>query len=269
MPTVVMTGGTSGLGRIAAQQIGAAPNTRLLLGARSGSPDVSEPLPLDLRSLDSVREFAAMVMERLDGEQIDVLALNAGALHSTADERTPEGYESTFVVNHLAHYLLLRLLLGHLSQGARVILTTSGTHDPAEGAGLPTPRHADVRLLANPELDRADDSPGTAGKRAYAASKLCNVLTARALGAVPEAKARQVMGLAFCPGQTPGTGLVRAMPLRLRLAWRFLLGPIQPAVPTFNSKEAAGRAQGDLVIGQVSTPPVIPWWDASGDYRAG
>jgi hypothetical protein len=55
--------------------------------------------------------------------------------------------------NHLAHYLLLRLLLPRLAQGATVVLTTSCTHDPAEKTIIATPLHADARFLAYPERD--------------------------------------------------------------------------------------------------------------------
>jgi NAD(P)-dependent dehydrogenase (short-subunit alcohol dehydrogenase family) len=217
MRTIVMTGGTSGLGAITSERIADAPDTRLLLGARVATPGRIESLPLDLTTLASVRSFAASVIERLGGTEIDALVLNAGTLNPDVDGRTPDGFETTFAVNHLAHYLLVRLLLGSLARGATVILTTSGTHDPAEGAGFPVPLHADARLLAHPEcVGSQDRKPGVAARRAYTASKLCNVLTARALAAAPEARVREIAGIAYCPGQTPGTGLVRNMPLPLR-----------------------------------------------------
>ncbi|WP_420115160.1 hypothetical protein [Pseudactinotalea sp.] len=53
-----------------------------------------------------------------------------------AASRTVDGLETSFAVNHLAHYLLLRLLLPTLAHRARVVLTTSGPHDPASRADL-------------------------------------------------------------------------------------------------------------------------------------
>ena len=255
MNTIVMTGGTSGFGPIAAARIAAAPGSRLILGARGAAPPGLETLPLDLSSLTGVRCFAASVSERLGDTGIDALVLNAGMLNPHVDARTRDGFEVTFAVNHLAHHLLLQLLLGQLSHGATVILTTSGTHDPAERAGLPPPRHADAHLLAHPERDSGrDPTPGVAGRRAYTASKLCNVLTARALAVIPEARARQVTGIAYCPGQTPGTGLVRGMSLPLRTAWRVLGGPLCAVVPQMNSRAAAGHALADLALGVVRPP---------------
>jgi NAD(P)-dependent dehydrogenase (short-subunit alcohol dehydrogenase family) len=72
-------------------------------------------------------------------DRIDALVLNAGLIRADVDAGTVDGYEPTFAVNHLAHYLLLRLLLDRLADGARVVQTTSGTHDPAERSGFPAP----------------------------------------------------------------------------------------------------------------------------------
>ncbi|GAA4421849.1 SDR family NAD(P)-dependent oxidoreductase [Georgenia halophila] len=254
MRTIVMTGGTSGLGAVAAERIEARPGTRLLLGVRGPAPDGHESLPLDLTSLAAVRGFAAAVVERLRGDRIDALVLNAGMLRRDVDGRTPDGFETTFAVNHLAHHLLLPLLLGHLAPGAVVVLTTSGTHDPAEKAGLPAPRHADARLLAHPENETRREKPSVAGRRAYTASKLCAVLTARALEHLPGARVRRIRGVAYCPGQTPGTGLTRSMRLPLRLAWRLLGGRLRGLVPDLNSREGAGQALADLALAVVRPP---------------
>ena len=136
MNTIVMTGGTSGLGEVAARRFIETPNTRLLLGARRRGPLGAETLPLDLMRLENVRSFASAVDRELGPAQINSLVLNAGLLFPNDDTRSADGFEAAFAVNHLAHYLLLRLLLPRLAQGATVILTTSGTHDPAEKTHL-------------------------------------------------------------------------------------------------------------------------------------
>ena len=255
MTTIVMTGATSGLGQIAASRLLATPDTRLLLGARRPGPPDAETLPLDLARLDSVRAFAAAVGQRLGATPIDALVLNAGR-SGHADGRTADGYETTFAVNHLAHYLLLRLLLPRLANHARIVLTTSGTHDPAQRAPLPPPRHANARLLAHPELDPdRDQRPRVAAGRAYTASKLCVVLTARALAAQPQAQARQLTVVAYDPGRTPGTGLLRNEGLVLRALWQVLGWPLlRPLVPRANSPKAAGGALAELALGRVCPP---------------
>ena len=50
MKTIIMTGGTSGLGEIAAHAIAQAPNTRLIIGARRSAAGNVETIPLDLNS---------------------------------------------------------------------------------------------------------------------------------------------------------------------------------------------------------------------------
>jgi NAD(P)-dependent dehydrogenase (short-subunit alcohol dehydrogenase family) len=253
--TIVMTGGTSGLGQVAANRLLATPSTRLLLGARRPGPPAAETIPLDLAYLDNVRSFAAAVGGRLDAIPIDALVLNAGRSGDAAG-RTADGFETTFVVNHLAHYLLLRLLLPRLADHARIVLTTSGTHDPAQRAPLPPPRHADAQLLAHPELDPdRDRQPRTASGRAYTASKLCVVLAARALAAQPEARARQFTVVAYDPGRTPGTGLLRNHGPVPHALWQLLGSPLLwPLVPSANSRTAAGGTLAELALGRAHPP---------------
>jgi NAD(P)-dependent dehydrogenase (short-subunit alcohol dehydrogenase family) len=173
MNTIVMTGGTSGLGKVAAKRFIQTPNTRLLLGARRGELLGAETLPLDLMSLENVRSFASAVDRKLGPTQINALVLNAGVLFPNDDTRSADGFEAAFAVNHLAHYLLLRLLLPRLAQGATVILTTSGTHDPAEKNIIAPPLHADARFLARPERDPDRHRHSLiAGGRPYSSSKL-------------------------------------------------------------------------------------------------
>ncbi|MEV0321620.1 SDR family NAD(P)-dependent oxidoreductase [Streptomyces sp. NPDC050658] len=261
MSTIVMTGGTSGFGAIAAERLARAGGTRLILGARRATaPRSGEAVPLDLTELDSVRDFATSVRERLRGAPVDALVLNAGVIRPDTAGRTVDGYETAFAVNHLAHYLLLRLLLPALADGATVLLTTSGTHDPANRAGLATPRHADADLLAHPDRDPALDSrPRTAGQHAYTASKLCAVLTIRSLSGQPEAKARHLTAVAYDPGQVFGTGLAQNLSLPLRTAWSLLGSPVLGRLlrrlnPSFNTRTAAGNTLADIALGTVKPP---------------
>ncbi|MFI9510487.1 SDR family NAD(P)-dependent oxidoreductase [Nocardia sp. NPDC052566] len=256
MATIVMTGGSSGFGALAAQLLVRSPDIRLLKGARSPSAD---SILLDLTVLDSVRTFAATVLERVGDTRIDALLLNAGTIRPDDTGRTADGYETTFAVNHLAHYLLLRLLMPSLADGARVVLTTSGTHDPATGAGLATPRHANAELLAHPDRDPdRHTTPRKAGQHAYTAAKLCAVLTVRALHADPEIRSRRIAPIAYDPGQVFGTGLARDLATPLRIAWTVLGTPIGAPLrrlnPTMNTRPAAARTLADLALGTV-TPP--------------
>lgn len=251
-----MTGGTSGFGAIAVERFAESAETRLVLGARSPTAD---SIPLDLTSLDSVRAFAEAVNERRGDARIDVLVLNAGLIRPDDTGRTADGFETTFAVNHLAHYLLVRELLPALADGARVVLTTSGTHDPAVGASLATPRHADAQLLAYPDRDPGRHTkPAETGQHAYTSSRLCNVLTVRSLAAHPDLRARRVSAVAYDPGQVFGTGLARDLALPLRIAWTVfgtpLGAPLRRLKPDQNTRKAAGHSLANLALGTVVPP---------------
>jgi NAD(P)-dependent dehydrogenase (short-subunit alcohol dehydrogenase family) len=152
-----------------------------------------------------------------------------------ANTRSADGFEAAFAVNHLAHFLLLRLLLPRLAHGAVVILTTSSTHDPAEKTIVAPPLHADARLLAYPERDPdRQRRQFIAGQRAYSSSKLCNLLTARALAAHPDSTARRLDAIAYDPGHTPGTDLVRNEHFAIKFLWKSLSAARTPLKPQAN-----------------------------------
>jgi NAD(P)-dependent dehydrogenase (short-subunit alcohol dehydrogenase family) len=259
VPTIVMTGGTSGFGAIAAGRMAQLDDARLILGARQPTP-AGESIPLDLTSLDSVRTFAASVGERLDGTGIDALVLNAGMIRHDDADRTVDGFETTFVVNYLSHYLMLRQLQSVLADGAIVVMTTSGTYDPATKAGLETPHHADAELLAHPDRDsHRHPKPRKAAEHAYTASKLCTILTARTLSELPAVRSRRVTVVAYDPGQVFGTGLARDLPLHMRVAWSLLgtpvLGrPLRRFSSTLNSRSDAGTRLANLTLGLEPIP---------------
>ena len=84
-------------------------------------------LPLDLRSLASVRACAAAVLDACP--RIDVLVNNAGVFPPTL-RTTADGFEEQIGVNHLGHFLLTNLLLERLaaSAPARVVTVSSMMH---------------------------------------------------------------------------------------------------------------------------------------------
>jgi retinol dehydrogenase-12 len=170
--TFLVTGANTGIGRATAEGL-ARRGGRVYVASRSaekgeaavaairaatGNPAVSF-LPLDLADLDSVRACAASFLAR--GEPLHVLVNNAGG----AGHRglTRQGFELTFGVNHLAHFVLTNALLGCLeaSAPARVVTVSSDAHYGARGI--------DWDALRRPMR-------GLTGMREYAVSKLCNVL---------------------------------------------------------------------------------------------
>jgi NAD(P)-dependent dehydrogenase (short-subunit alcohol dehydrogenase family) len=248
----VMTGGTRGLGRIAAERLAAdardvdaGHRPVLIMGARDGGsvPAGWISAPLDLGSLDSVAAFAAS----LPDEPVARLILNAGGQRPDVAARSKDGFEETFATNHLAHFLLLRLLMPRFARGARIVITSSGTHDPQEKTGVPPPRHANVHWLAYPDQDpQGDTSKMVAGMRAYSTSKLANLMTARYLAHSDDARAGAWRVFAYDPGLTPGTGLARNQPWPIRaLVWP-LLPLMLPFAKGMNRLSDAGRGLYEL-----------------------
>jgi NAD(P)-dependent dehydrogenase (short-subunit alcohol dehydrogenase family) len=126
--TVVITGATSGIGQAAATELARA-GARVVLAVRNVErgerlaadlPGGAEARPLDLTDLASVRAFA----QAWDGP-IDVLINNAGVM-AVPEGRTKDGFETQIGTNHLGHFALTGLLLGHVAD--RVVTVASGAH---------------------------------------------------------------------------------------------------------------------------------------------
>jgi NAD(P)-dependent dehydrogenase (short-subunit alcohol dehydrogenase family) len=244
MKTVVMTGGTAGFGAVAAKRIFDNPNTRLILGARDNKNSSIETLPLDLVRLSNVRSFVQSLTKKLDGAKIDSLIMNAGAQFGNTKHRTGDGFESTFAINHLAHYLLLRMLTPSLAKSATIVITTSDVHDPKM---VPFgPKELNPEALAHPKDKGKGFMPGI---KAYASSKLSNLLTARAFGTSPDAQTNGMRVIAYNPGLTPGTSLFRAWPW-----WAKLMMGVASKLRSVNTLEQAGYAVADLGLGTIVPP---------------
>ena len=141
---IVITGATHGIGLAAATAL-ARQGARLAIVARSqaraeaavsrirvagGDEAAVDVLIADLGSQASVRQLAGDVLDRYP--RLDVLVNNAGALN-VPRQVTEDGFELTWAVNHLAPFLLTKLLLDRLKESApsRVITTSSDAHRPA------------------------------------------------------------------------------------------------------------------------------------------
>lgn len=257
---IVMTGATRGLGAPALKMLVAQPGTRALIGKRGTGatplPEGTEALPLDLASLASVRAFVTAVQQKIGPAGIDMLVLNAGENYSGSGMKlSADGFEATFAVNHLSHYLMARLLLPNMATGGRLVIVTSDTHDPAI---LPSfgPRTLDIQERAHPS------DPSTAGgMKAYAASKLCNLLTARSFIVQDEVKKRDIKVVAYNPGLTLGTGLGSSNREQPRMPNNFFTRGIVHTLSLFNhafypgSPERAGEVLAQVALGKIVPPP--------------
>lgn len=174
---VIVTGANSGIGLETARAL-AKQGAHVVITARdegkgaaaraqvkeSAGHDRVDLLLGDFNRLADVRRLGEEILARYS--RVDVLVNNAGAI---LDQRrlTDDGYEATFQVNHLAPYLLTRILLDRLLESApsRVVNVSSGAHP----AGGPL------------DFDDLMSERGYLGFRVYARSKLANILFTKEL----------------------------------------------------------------------------------------
>ncbi len=245
MTSLLITGGTRGLG-LAAAKSSAARGAHVLVAGRSPQAvervvhEVGgEPVVLDLANLADVARCA----EELP--HIDAVALNAGVQIVTGATRTTDDFEATFQVNHLAHLLLIDRLLARPTPPRRVVFTGSGTHDPARRSGMPAPLEGNVASWAR--AGDGDEPPATAGRRRYTTSKLLNTATAAAL-----ARERpEVHVTCFDPGLMLGTGLSRQYPPMARRLTTWLT-PILALAPFASTPQRSGAALSRLLLDEPS-----------------
>ncbi len=244
--TAIVTGASAGLGMECARALLASdPSWHVVFAVRDtargadavadiGAPGRCTVMRLDLASLDSVREFAE-AFRRAALPPLHAIVCNAGVQIVSGIERTIDGVEITFGVNHLGHFALVNELVDDLAEPARVVVVSSGTHDPAKRTGMPSPHYTRARHLAYPT-----ESEPTDGRRRYTTSKLCNLLFAYELDRRLGHGARGVTVTAFDPGLMPGSGLARDYPPLQRWAWRYLF-PVLRVLPNVNSMRTSGR----------------------------
>jgi len=167
----LITGATSGIGKATATGLANMGASVVMIGRDRGrgeaalaevkekSTGASLNLMLaDLSSQEEIRRLADEVKESYP--RVDVLINNAGVIRS---ERitTADGLETTFAVNHLAHFLLTNLLLDALKASApsRIVNVASGEQ-----------RNGTI------DFDDLQGEKGYKGAKAYSQSKLATVL---------------------------------------------------------------------------------------------
>jgi NAD(P)-dependent dehydrogenase (short-subunit alcohol dehydrogenase family) len=138
--TAVVTGANGGLGLETARALAGA-GAGVVLAARNqqrageavesirtSAPEASlAVVELDLGSLGSVRRAAGEILGAHG--KIDVLVNNAGVM-GIPEQKTADGFEMQFGVDHLGHFALTALLMPALlrAEGARIVTVTSTAH---------------------------------------------------------------------------------------------------------------------------------------------
>ncbi len=242
-PTFAITGGTGGIGLAVCEAL-ARKGARLLAVVRSEARGreleqrltglvpgaVIEPVIADLASLGAVREAAAEIARR--APRLEGLILNA-AVVTDQRERTVDGLERQFAVNHLAGFLLATRLLPVLRAGApsRIVVVASRA---SRGASI--------------DLENLSSQGAYAPIRVYGTTKLENILFTRALARRLEGSGITVNAL--------HPGAVRTALLATLI--RHADGP-----PSLFARVVAPlrRVAGAVKRRILPPPPVIKWWD--------
>ena len=255
--SVIVTGANSGLGFECAKAIARANEgwqvvlacrnmakgeaAKQKIVAETGSNAVSV-LALDLASLQSVRDGVAVFKES-NLPPLRGLINNAGIQVFSGLAYTEDGFETTFGTNHLGHFLLTSLLLDSMQEPARIVVVSSGTHDPETIEGrFNQPVWLGANRLAKPTSEKE-----MTGMQRYSTSKLANLLFAYELNR--RLTGRNITVNAFDPAAVPATNLLSSVQhpvvrwvLRASAKASTLLG-VKVSTP-----EASGKAMARLLL---------------------
>jgi NAD(P)-dependent dehydrogenase (short-subunit alcohol dehydrogenase family) len=174
--TVVVTGGTSGIGEVAAVNL-AGQGARIVLVARDQAradatlaklkaANPSAPHAVHLADLSVIADMKRVAAAIATAEpKIDVLINNAGAVFLSR-KVSADGLEMTFAVNHMAYFVVTNILLPNLkaTPGARIVSTASDAHKSGKL-----------------DFDDLQSAKSYSSFRVYGTSKLCNILFTREL----------------------------------------------------------------------------------------
>jgi NAD(P)-dependent dehydrogenase (short-subunit alcohol dehydrogenase family) len=170
--TIVITGGTSGIGEVAALRL-AQMGARIVLIARDKTRANATLVKLPgehhtvhYADLSRIAEMKRVAAEIAAAEpKIDVLINNAGAVFLSR-QLSADGLEMTFATNHMAYFVITNGLLDRLkaTPGARIVSTASDAH-----------------RAAKLDFDDLQLEKGYSVARAYGNSKFCNILFTREL----------------------------------------------------------------------------------------
>lgn len=202
--TIIITGGSSGIGAAAARALRERGATVAITGrsaetVRLAKEIGAEPFLADFAKLREVRALAEQLLARYP--RIDVLANNVGGVIATR-QVTEDGHEKTLQVNHLGGFLLTTLLRERLEAShATVINTSSGAH-----------------RMGRVDLSDIENARDYSAWRAYGSAKLMNILHAAEINR----RFRGVSGVSFHPGVV-ATGFAREGTRFVRILYESLL----------------------------------------------
>ena len=260
MKAVLITGANVGIGFATARFLASHPDWHVLLACRTESKAESAIalirrthrgarvgfVPLDLFSFASVRrlpeELAAMNIPPLSG-----LILNAGGINMKAKslEFSEDGFERTFQLNFLGHFLLVNLLVKRMAGPARIIFVSSDLHDPAatKMGKLMPPKFGPVRDLAYGAGAAAKMQP----MARYGTAKMFAMMAAYELDRRLRESHKPMTVNSWSPGVVPTTQAGRDMnPIMKRIMTSGWFVSFMGS--HLSTEEEAARALGGLLV---------------------
>lgn len=242
-----ITGGNSGVGFEAAKMLGHA-GADVIIGCRNAqkaeaavkeiqivSKGVVESVPLDLSSVESVRDCANTIKDKY--KKLDGLVNNAGIM-MTPKTKTVDGFELQLGTNHLGHFLLAGLLYALIEKASgRIVVVSSMIHKQGE-------------INFDDLMSENNYSP----IKAYSQSKLANLMFALELDRRLKAAGSSVSCIACHPGYS-ATNLQSTGPFGFMKALMKVLNPLF-AQPPMNGgiPEVLAVAGQEAIVGAYYGP---------------
>ncbi|EJF08112.1 SDR family NAD(P)-dependent oxidoreductase [Pontibacter sp. BAB1700] len=237
--TIVITGGSSGIGAAAARILRQRGAQVVITGRSAETKKLAEEIGCDYYLVDytrfaEVRSFAQKLLEQYP--RIDVLVNNVGGI--IADRRvTADGHEMTLQVNHLSGFLLTHLLRERLEASKAIVINTSSA----------------ANLMGRINFDDLESEKNYKSFRAYGAAKQMNILHAAEISR----RFKGVWAASFHPGVVE-TGFAREGGSTVKWLYEstvkrfFMISPEQGA---------------DTLIWLISTTPGKDWQDGQYYYK--
>jgi NAD(P)-dependent dehydrogenase (short-subunit alcohol dehydrogenase family) len=237
--TIIITGGSSGIGAAAARILRQKGAQVVITGRSDETKKLAEEIGCDYFLVDftrfaEVRAFAQDLLEKYS--RIDVLVNNVGGI--MAERRmTDDGHEMTLQVNHLSGFLLTQLLRERLEASKAIVINTSSA----------------ANNVGRINFDDLENSRNYKALRAYGAAKLMNILHAMEISR----RFRGVWAASFHPGLVE-TGFAREGAGFIRWAYRSSVGRLFMISPEQGA---------DTLVWLISTVPGRDWQDGEYYYK--
>ncbi len=259
MKIAIVTGGNAGLGFYCALNIAKDKSWKVIIASRNkqksldavnkiisvtGNPEV-EFSELDLADLQSVKLFSDRVTS------LDALVNNAGVLYISAPtQKTKQGIENTFGINHLGHFLLVKLLVSKMNTGCRIINVSSFVHQPDANTRMSPPKYTSAKELAFPKQNGITDWVKTGTER-YSTSKLCNAMFTYSLADYIKQNNLPFTVNSFDPGMMPGTGLADDYKAWQKFVWKYIMPILGLFKKGINNPSTSGNNLASLITAET------------------